>query len=579
MYCRVVPLTRTPPGVEVFDYRVPEGMGVEVGALILVPFRNGKMPAVVLAKMQSSPFASKAKDIAGSYADIHFPISIIELLSHVSATTFTSKPAVLKAWLKNLPKRVPNPSKSPLLRRETFPSEPLLRRREGQGWVRATVKASWSIDHESKLIERAQELLDEGKHVLVLTPWKARLEMFVEKIGQGVSYSSDLNDGDTFRAWSGFYSGETKLVVATRIGGWLSPFADTVLIDEPENDDYKQDDQAPRYDARKLAIWSAEHAGTSVEAFGLTPPLHSDEDAPEILPNLEVIIRHPQGRGAIPMVQGEALNTLRDHEGKRIIIHPIKGDIARLTCRDCGHRVVCPKCDFILSADGMHSRCRVCSFKGDLPLECPKCGGPDLGKSLPGIERLKSAWNKHEPDSEIEWRGVSHADFELAIPWGACVLVTDASLLCGSSEDVRRLEKLAVTFRRLARDVSQSHGTLLLQTEEHMADFWTHVLSTEGFKIFRDQERSARRLFSYPPSKRLIKVIVETEDDKLMTAIKLLAEVRGPYPVPYRVKSRKSRYIWHVLPKTTTVSRELLDALTVLSKHALIDLDPIAFLR
>lgn len=565
MYCRVVPLTRTPPGVEVFDYRVPEGMGVEIGDLILVPFRNGKMPAVVLAKMQNSPFASKAKDIAGSYADIHFPISIIELLSHVSATTFTSKPAVLKAWLKNLPKRVPK--------------EVLKNGKCKTQNGKPSVRASWSVDHESKLIERARALLADGKRVLVLTPWKARLSMFVEKIGQGVCYSSDLNDGDTFRAWSWFYSGETTLVVATRIGGWLSPFADVVLIDEPENDDYKQDEQAPRYDARKLAIWSAEHAGTAVEAYGLTPPLHSDEDAPEIEPNLEVVIRHPQGRGAIPMVQGEALNTLREHEGKRIIIHPIKGDIARLTCRDCGHRVVCPKCDFILSADGVHSRCRVCSFKGDLPLECPKCGGPDLGKSLPGIERLKSAWKKYENGIDVEWRGISNADFELAIPWGACVLVTDASLLSGGSEDVRRLEKLAVTFRRLARDVSQSQGTLIVQTEEHMADFWTRVISTEGFKSFREQERTARRLFSYPPAKRLIKVIVETEDDKLMTAIKKLAEVRGPYPVPYRVKSRKSRYIWHVLPKTTTVSRELLDALTVLSKQALIDLDPIAFLR
>lgn len=565
MYCRVVPLTRTPPGVEVFDYRVPTGMNVAVGDLILVPFRKGNMPALVLAKMQNSPFASKAKDIVGSYADIHFPLSIIELLSHVSITTFTSKPAVLKAWLKNLPKRIPFviPANAGIQRKKSKPS----------------VTAYWSIDHESKLIDRARELLADGKRVLVLTPWKARLSMFVERIGQGAIYSSDLNDGDTFRAWSGFYSGETKLVVATRIGGWLSPFADFVLIDEPENDDYKQDEQAPRYDARKLAICSAEHASTVVEAYGLTPPLHSDEDAPTVDVDMEVVIRHPQGRGAIPMVQGEALNTLREHEGSRIIIHPIKGDIARLTCRDCGHRVPCPKCDFVLSADGMNSRCRVCGFKGDLPLECPICGGPDLGKSLPGIERLKTAWKKHESDIEVEWRGISNADFELAIPWGACVLVTDATLISGGAEDVRRLEKLAVTFRRLARDVSLSKGKLIIQTEEHMADFWMRVLSTDGFKSFREQERASRFMFGYPPAKRLIKVIVESEDDKLMTPIRKLAEVRGPYPVPYRVKTRKSRYIWHVLPKTNVVSRELLDALSILSKQALIDLDPIAFLR
>ncbi|QQR61064.1 hypothetical protein IPH19_01195 [Candidatus Uhrbacteria bacterium] len=565
MYCRVVPLTRTPPGVEVFDYRVPPTLKLEVGDLVLVPFRRSKMPAIVLAKMQSSPFASKAQDVIGSYADIRFPLSIVELLSHVATTTFTSKPAVLKAWLRSLPKRIPDviPANAGIQRKKSKPS----------------VTASWSIDHESKLIERARELLADGKQALVLTPWKARLTMFVEEIGQGSIYSSDLNDGDAFRAWSRFYSGESRLVVATRLGGWLSPLADVVLLDEPENDDYKQDELAPRYDARKLAIWSAEHASTVVEAYGLTPPLHSDEDAPAIEVDLEVVIRHPQGRGAIPMIQGEALNTLREHEGARIIIHPIKGDVARLTCRDCGHQVICPKCDFVLAADGMHARCRRCGYKGDLPLECPSCHGPDLGKSLPGIERLKSAWKKHESDIEVEWRGVSNADFEMPIPEHACVLVTDASLISGGSEDVRRLEKLAVTFRRLAHDVALSKGKLLIQTEEHMADFWTRVLSTEGFKGFREQERAARHMFGYPPAKRLIKVIVEFEDEKPLAPIKALAEVRGPYPIPYRVKTKKNRYIWHILPKTNTVSRELLDALSSLSKQALIDLDPIAFLR
>jgi primosomal protein N' (replication factor Y) len=279
------------------------------------------------------------------------------------------------------------------------------------------------------------------------------------------------------------------------------------------------------------------------------------------------------------MVQGEALNTLRDHEGPRIIIHPIKGDIARLTCRDCGKQINCPNCNFVLSANGTQSSCRRCGYKGDLPLECPSCGGPDLGKSLPGIERLKSAWKKQESDIEVEWRGVSNADFEQLIPEQACVLLTDASLISGGAEDVRRLEKLAVTFRRLARDVEAAHGVLIVQTEEHMAEFWTQVLSTEGFQEFRLRERASRQMFQYPPAKRLIKVIVESEDERPLASIKKLAEVRGPYPVAYRVKSRKNRYIWHVIPKTNSVSRELHDALAVLSRQALIDLDPIAFLR
>jgi len=565
MYCRVVPLTRTPPGVEVFDYRIPKDLEISSGDLIVVPFRKNPMPALVLSTMQNSPFASKAQDVISRYGDIRFPLSIVEMLSYVASTTFTSKPAVIKAWLRNLPKRLPEASEHSS-RKTVKKSKP-------------SVTAFWALDHEAKLVERAKLALAKGERVLVLTPWKARIERLLSAIGQGLPYSSDLNDGDAFRAWSGFYRGETKLLVSTRLGGWLSPLADLVLLDEPENDDYKQDELAPRYDARKIAIWSAEHAGTIVEAHGLTPPLHSDEDAPEIEVDLLVVFRHPQGRGSIPMVQGEALNTLRDHEGPRIIVHPIKGDIARLTCRDCGKTVICPNCDFTLSADKDRAVCRRCGYKGDLSLQCSSCGGYDLGRSLPGIDRLKSAWKKYEDEVDVEWRGVSNADFEKALPENACVLLTDASLIGGGAEDVRRMEKLAVTFRRLARDVHEAKGLLIVQTEEHQAGFWVSILTTDGFKAFRERERATRLTFGYPPAKRLIKVIVETEDEKLLNPIKQLAEIRGPYPIPYRAKSRKSRYIWHILPKTNTVSRELLDALTILSKQALIDLDPIAFLR
>jgi hypothetical protein len=65
----------------------------------------------------------------------------------------------------------------------------------------------------------------------------------------------------------------------------------------------------------------------------------------------------------------------------------------------------------------------------------------------------------------------------------------------------------------------------------------------------------------------------------LLLPLKPWPKYADPYPIPYRVKTRKNRYIWHILPKTNTVSRELLDALSSLSKQALIDLDPIAFLR
>jgi len=575
MFCRVVPITRTPPGVEYFDYRIPESLHVQAGDLVVVPFRRGKLPALVLSTMSTSPFAHKAQDVLSLFGGIRFPIHLLELLAHTSAVTFTSKPAVLKSWLRSLPKRIP--SKPESLSLPTF----LLQKnsRDTSAETRIQISAHWDLDHESKLLAQAQASLAQGKRVLILTPWKARLAYFQNALLRGAIYSSDLNDGDAFRAWSGFYWGTEPCIISTRLGAWLAPLADIVYIDEPENDDHKQDELAPRYDARKLAIWAAEHAATIVEAHGLTPPLHSDEPAPSIPVDVHVMIRHPRGKSVIPMIQGEALNLLRDHDGPRVIVHPIKGDISRLTCRDCGHKITCSECKFTMSAEGPYAICRRCNHRNDLPLSCPTCGGIDLGKSLPGIERLKSAWAKHETDTPVLWRGISNQDMELPIPAGAALLITDGVLIAGGSEDVRRMEKLAVRFRNIARDVLQAGGTLIVQTDETMAAFWTQILTTEGFHEHRLQERAARSLFQYPPAKRLIKAILEHDDTRALQALEPLAQIRGPFPIPHQVRTRKIRYIWHILPPTNQLHPALFSALTQLSKQALIDLDPIAFLR
>lgn len=561
MFVRVIPVTRTPPGVEYFDYAIPEGMTVESGDLLFVPFRKGTIVALAVSILKHSPFANQAKTVAGSYGEIKLPRASIELLDWIAMQTFSSRPAVLKSWLRDLPKR---------------PATLVLNSRLRGNDRKPKLAATWDLQHQAKLIEEAKKLAEEGKRVLIVTPWKPRTDFFHEKLG-GTVLHSDLNAGDAFRAWTGFLSGENKLMITTRVGAWMGAFADTILIDEPENDDHKQDEMAPRYDARKIAIWCAEHAGTDVHAFGLTPPLHVDDPAPQIEPLLEIVIRQRQGNSAVPCLQADTLNSLINYEGPCIVFHPIKGDIARLTCRDCGWQPECKNCGFILSGEKTYAICRRCGTKDVLPLECADCGGIDLGKSLPGIDRLKSAWDKKVDAPAPDWRTVSVADLERDFPRESLIVVTDPSLLA-PSEDVRRQEKLAVAFRRLANRVRDVEGQLIIQTQTEHEQQWRNWLATEGFEVWRANERGQRALFGYPPMKRLIKIIVENENERLLEPVKKLAELRGPFLVPHRPKSRKDRYIW-LAESEGQVSRELLDALAKLSQKALIDLDPIAFFR
>ncbi|MCC7522339.1 hypothetical protein IT407_00850 [Candidatus Uhrbacteria bacterium] len=538
-------------------------MKIEPGDLLFVPFRKGQIVALAVSILKTSPFASRAKLVASTYADIKLPRASIELLDWIARQTFTSRPAVLKAWLRDLPKR-------------PFFSGPdsLLRGNDGKKGI---LSATWNLDHQTKMVETASQLLADGKRVLIISPWKPRTDRLRERLGNGAVLHSDLNAGDAFRAWTGFLSGEITLMITTRVGAWMAPFADVVLIDEPENDDHKQDEMAPRYDARKIAIWCAEHAGVDVHAFGLTPPLHVDDAAPEIPCELEILIRHPNGHSPVPCIQAETLNRLIAHERPTVVFHPVKGDIAKLTCRDCGWQPVCKNCEFTLSSESSYAICRRCGTKTELPLQCSDCGGTDLGKSLPGIDRLKNVWSKKVEEAPPDWRSVSVADLEREFLRETLVVVTDPNLL-GPSEDVRRQEKLAVTFRRLANRVREAEGFLLIQTQPEHEGLWREWLTTIGFNTWREKERAERKVFGYPPSKRLIKIILEDDDERILDEVKKVTELRGPFKVPHRPKSRKDRFIWLASPKDQ-MSGELMDALAKLSTKALIDLDPIAFFR
>jgi primosomal protein N' len=568
-FARVIPVRRTPFGVEVFDYRIPEGLTVHPGDLVRIPFRKQESVGLVEHVLDRSAFGAQARDLLGHYAELRFPRASLGLLADTATRTFSSKPAVLKAWLRNLPKRPQTINLVP--RQADHPVE---------------ITATWMASPEASLLARARQRLTEGKRVLIVAPWLARVRAYASTLG-ATTLTSEENDGDAFRAWQGFVAGASPCLVTTRLGAWLAPFADVVLLDEPENDDHKQDELAPRYDARRLITWTAIHGGTIVEAFGRTPPLHKDDPAPAIDANFQLMFRHPQGRSSVPVIQADALLALEEHPGARVVIHPIRGQSARLVCRDCGWRAVCSECAFGLRPDKDRAACARCGKASPMPESCDNCSGVDLGKSMPGIEKLKDAWTRLHPDLTVDWRDLSNEAMDAPFPKNALVLLTDATLLGGAGEDIRRKERQAVAFRRLAARIQDAQATLFLQVTEEAQLPWHDWLTPEGFQTYRERERAERKLFRYPPTTRLVKAIVSGSEEKAAkwkeAAERLLAGkttgIRGPFPTSFQRKSRETRWVVHLLFAPTVPEEALIPLFEPLAKHAILDLDPIAFLR
>ncbi len=578
MFAEVVPIRRTPFGLDGFDYAFPDDANYHVGQLVYVPLRGQKTEALIRKIKPTSEFAARVKTIQGPLP-VAFRLSpeCLELLTWVAERTFSSLPTVLHAWLGDLPKRFP---KDPAPSIERVIDE------------KSTVpNAHWQTDHQARLIERAKQAFADGKRVLILTPWTNRIQPLIENLQSAtsspiLSLHGDLNDGDYFTHWSTFLSGNAPCLIATRLGAWLAPVADVVLLDEPENDDHKQDEQSPRYDARRLASWSAKYAGVQVEAFGLTPPLHSSTAAPDIDCNLQIMVFHPGGRSPIPNVQADTLLLIREHEGPKIIIHPIRGRAARLTCRDCGWQALCRHCQAPVSAEVDHAICRSCGKTQPLPLTCEACGGPDLGKAIPGIEQLKRAWERAEPETAIDWRDTTNELLEQPIPENAIVAVTMGQLFGGLIEDVRRAERRVIALRRLMNRVAEAKGTLVIQSQEQDLAFWEACKTSAGVKQLFEQELESRRLFHYPPTWRRVKCLIDGSEqvalDWLKDAKLRLAgqgTTEGPYKIDFRRAGSSERYVIHLLFSPEMPEAALVELLRPLAENSLIDLDPIAFFK
>ena len=568
-FVRAIPMIRTPIGVDIFDYHIPEGMSVQAGDLLLAPFRNQRIPVLAREVISESPIADRAKDIIGSYGSIHFSESIVPLLEWTARRTYCSQTTVLKAWLRTLPKRPPTEATT----------APVVHSIPGP------MSSRWMTGAREHLIERAQQLINDHQRVLIVTPWRTRADTFARALEGSVLLHGDLNDGTAFRSWHRFLAGPACLIT-TRIGAWLAIAADIVLFDEPENDDHKQDEMAPRYDARLMLGWCAKNAGIPIEAYGVTPPLHVHDTGPTIDVPLTIHVRHPHGHARIPMLQMDTVEALREHGGPRTIIHPIRGMAARLRCRDCGWEASCPSCGFFLSAEVTGAHCKQCGKRSELPLACAACHGADLGKSMPGIDRLKLVWQREEPALDVAWRDLSNESMDAPFEEGTMVVVTDASLLGGHSEDIRRRERQCIAFRRLAERVSAAHGSLILQCDERLAEQWPAWLTTDGLAQFQNKEHAERALFRYPPAVRLVKAIVKGTEQKADQFQKNAAracgpsvEIRGPFLVPHTPKSREERRVWHLLFPRETTESVLTEQLTPLARSAIIDLDPIAFFR
>lgn len=275
-----------------------------------------------------------------------------------------------------------------------------------------------------------KEVVERGQQVLFLLPEIALTTQLTERLRSVIGselcvYHSKSSDNERVEIWKGVLSGEGPKVVIGARSASLLPFKDLglVIVDEEHEGSFKQQDPAPRYHGRNVALVLAREHGAvsllgsatpSVESYyrakngkyGLVELKHRYSDIP--LPEYKVVDmrlerKHKTLTGMVSSVlEAEIAQVLRD--GKQVILFQNRRGFApHLQCDDCGGVPKCVNCDVSLTVHkNLHAlTCHYCGYTVPMPAVCPECGSERIRPSGYGTERIEDELRVLFPSAKV----------------------------------------------------------------------------------------------------------------------------------------------------------------------------------
>ena len=278
-------------------------------------------------------------------------------------------------------------------------------------------------------VEYINKVLADGGQVLYLLPEIALTAQMVGRLASQVNkgvhvYHSQINDQMRVELWSAALTRDT-LFVGARSSLFL-PFYNLklIIIDEEHDRSFKQENPAPRYQARDSAIVLAKQFGAQVILGSGTPSLESirnvqlgkyklvemkERFGSSIPPNYEIIdLKEAYKKGLVEEgFTKQLLDAIEETiaNGEQIIIFQNRRGYAPLVrCAFCDWIAQCSYCDVSLTYHQRFNelKCHYCGFKYKKPTQCPDCGNPDLRLTGFGTEKIVEFLSEKIPSARVK---------------------------------------------------------------------------------------------------------------------------------------------------------------------------------
>ncbi|HEU5182622.1 MAG TPA: primosomal protein N' [Candidatus Polarisedimenticolia bacterium] len=251
-----------------------------------------------------------------------------------------------------------------------------------------------------------------------LTPLLA--ERLLSRLGRGMAVlHSGLPEKERRAALQRIRSGEVTLVLGTRSAVFAPlPRLGLIVVDEEQDPSYAQE-EAPRYQARDVALVRGSLAGAVVLLGSATPSLETvarvrrgglqrlslpGRVRERPLPEVSVVdMRREFRETGSPALLSRELSAgvldLKDREEQAILLLNRRGYATFVLCRACGETVLCGACSIAMSHHQEEDQliCHYCNRRRKVPRLCPACGSPHLHFGGAGTQRLEEAVRGLDP--------------------------------------------------------------------------------------------------------------------------------------------------------------------------------------
>ncbi len=276
-------------------------------------------------------------------------------------------------------------------------------------------------------LERHEQVLYLLPEIALTVQIRERLQkVFGSRLG---IYHSKYSDAERVEIWKKQLSPNPYDVILGARSAVFLPFQKLglIIIDEEHETSFKQQDPAPRYHARSVAIMMAAMMGQGTDCKVLlgtaTPSMESYYNAVNgkyglvtlnsryqdiQLPEIQIVdIKDLQKRKMMqgpfsPLLLGSIKKALAAGE-QVILFQNRRGFAPMIECRQCGWVPHCTNCDVSLTfhKNIQQLTCHYCGYTYQVPTVCPCCGSTELKGRGYGTEKIEDQVMEIFPEARV----------------------------------------------------------------------------------------------------------------------------------------------------------------------------------